>query len=86
MEENKPTIGTVLWVKGLSDETLDALESLIDHLKEDDGWYDDEGFDLELRIGTIYKTVHREHLYRVGIALGIRPEKVNKTVGYLVED
>jgi len=84
--DEPPKIGTIEWVKSLSDDAIDTLKPLLEILKECDGWYSDECFDLEHTINSFEETVQREHMYRVGIALGISPEKVNKTVGYLMGD
>lgn len=87
MKEENPTIGTVEWVKSLSDDALEAIKAVTaDFEGLNHGMWSDEDFDLENRIEDLANTLQREKLYRVGIALGIRPEKVNKTVGYLMED
>ena len=83
---NEETIGSVPWVKSLSNDALEAVKAVIQDIKNSAGWFEDESFKLETDIEALDTTTHREKLYRVGIAIGIRPEKVNKTVGYLVND
>ena len=79
-EEHK--IGTVEWVKSLTDGELEKIRDVVRSLELDNGWYSDENFNLEATVTEYYELVNREKQYRVGVALGIDPAKVNKTVGY----
>lgn len=78
----EPRIGTIEWAKSLSDDALEAVRDVMKALQENDGWYSDWDFDIEQGISQIYDILDKERLFRVGIALGIRPEKVRKTLHY----
>jgi len=82
MSKEEPQIGSIEWVKSLTDGELEKIKDVIQSLEHDSGWNSDENFNLETTISEYHELVFREKLFRVGIALGIRPEKVNKTVGY----